>query len=225
MARRLRRALARLGVGLGLGLGLALALYLGAAVLLGLLPTPGDGAPARDGIEIAVTSNLFHTEMILPMAAADIDWADRCPPASGDAAADAIAFGWGDRGFYLETRRWADLRVTTALRALLFSSDVLMHVTCVGEVSRIAERQRITISPDAYRRLAGYIGASFRRDEAGRPIRRPEPGYGPHDAFYAAVGTYSPFQTCNEWLAAGLRQAGIRTGWWAPFAFGVTAHL
>ena len=56
-------------------------------------------------------------------------------------------------------------------------------------------------------------------------IRRPEPGYGPHDAFYAAVGTYSPFQTCNEWLAAGLRQAGIRTGWWAPFAFGVTAHL
>jgi len=102
---------------------------------------------------------------------------------------------------------------------------VVLHVTYIGEVSRIDERQRITITPAAYRRLADYIRASFRHDAAGRPIRRPEPGYGAHDAFYDAVGVYSPLRTCNEWLAAGLRQAGIRTGWWAPFAFGITTHL
>jgi uncharacterized protein (TIGR02117 family) len=222
MVRLLRRALA--------GLGLALVAYLGAAVLLGLLPANRDFAPPRDGIEISVTSNLFHTDVILPMAAAGVDWARWCPPdaqaaEAGDAAAGHIAFGWGDRAFYLETRRWTDLRATTALHALLFSSDVLLHVTDVGDVDRIADRQRVTITPEAYRRLADYIRASFRRDATGRPIRRPEPGYGAHDAFYQAVGTYSPFQTCNEWLAAGLRQAGIRTGWWAPFGFGITTHL
>jgi uncharacterized protein (TIGR02117 family) len=217
----LRRTLA----GLGLGFGLTVAVYLGAALLLGLLPTNRGFAPAQDGVEIAVTSNRFHTDVILPTAAAGIDWTRWCPPDPGDAAADHIAFGWGDRAFYLETRRWADVRATTALRALLFSSDVVLHVTYVGDVAKLGERQRIMIAPDAYRRLAEYIRASFRIDAAGRPSGRPEPGYGPHDAFYAAVGTYSPFQTCNEWLAAGLRRAGIRTGWWAPFAFGITAHL
>jgi uncharacterized protein (TIGR02117 family) len=217
VARLVRRALA--------GLGLALLAYLGAALLLGLLPANRDFVPTPDGIEIAVTSNLFHTDVILPMVAAGVDWTAWCPPDPGDLTAGAIAFGWGDRGFYLETRRWADLRPASALRALLFSSDVVLHVTYIGEVSRIGERQRVTIAPEAYRRLAGYIRASFRRDAAGRPIRRPEPGYGAHDAFYDAVGIYSPLQTCNEWLAAGLRQAGIRTGWWAPFAFGITTHF
>jgi len=223
--RGLRRALA--------GLALAIAVYLGAALLLGLLPAnrdfaPVSGGPGADGIEITVTSNGFHTDLILPLAAAGIDWAEWCPPETGQTTGQTtgfIGFGWGDRDFYLETRSLADLRAATALHALWFSSDVLIHVTAIADPGRIAGRRRVTVAPAVYRRLADYVRAAFRLDAAGRPIRRPEPGYGAHDAFYEAVGTYSPFRTCNEWLAAGLRQAGIRTGWWAPFAFGVTAHL
>ena len=222
MARALGRALGRVLATLG---GL-IALYLAAAVGLGLLPVNRDFTPAADGVEIALVSNGFHVDLILPMSAAGIDWTSWCPPAAfGGAAAPAIAFGWGDRDFYLETPSYADMRPLTALRALLFSSRTLLHVTYVDDPRRIVDRRRITITPAAYRRLAASVAATFRRDAAGNTERLPVRGYGARDAFYRAVGTYSPFETCNEWLGAGLRQAGIRTGWWTPFAFGITAHL
>jgi hypothetical protein len=31
--------------------------------------------------------------------------------------------------------------------------------------------------------------------------------------------------TCNEFLAQGLRQAGIRAGLWSPFTNGIVTHL
>ena len=220
--RTLARAIGRALV----AIGALIALYLVAAVVLGLAPANRAVVAPAEGIEIAVSANLFHADVILPMSAAGIDWTKWCPPAAfGGAPASHIAFGWGDRDFYLETRTLADLKPLTALRAVLFSSHTLLHVSYVDDPRRIAGLRRVTISPDAYRRLAAYIEATFRRDAEGRPIKRPEPGYGARDAFYDAIGTYSPFVTCNEWLAAGLRQAGVPTGWWAPFAFGITAHL
>jgi uncharacterized protein (TIGR02117 family) len=214
--RQLRRALA--------ALGLAIALYGGAGTALGLLPVNRDFAPAAAGIEIAVASNGFHTDVILPLRAAGIDWADWCPPAARERTPRFIVIGWGDRDFYLETRTLADLRLGTALRALLFSRDTLLHVDYLDDLAGL-DAHRVSVAPATYAVLAGYLRAAFRLDAAGRPIRLAERGYGVRDAFYAAVGTYSPFETCNEWLAAGLRQAGIRTGLWAPFAFGITAHL
>jgi uncharacterized protein (TIGR02117 family) len=216
----LRRALA--------GLGLLIVVYLAAAVGLGLLPVNRDFAPMPDGIPISIVSNGFHTDLIVPMTVAGpdwtVDWEAWCPPDAG-APTRFIAFGWGDRDFYLETRRLADLRPLTALRAVLFSTTTVVHVTAIADPAAFADRRMVTIAPASYRRLAAYLRATFRLDAAGRPIRRPEAGYGLRDAFYEAVGTYSPWMTCNEWVAAGLRQAGIRTGFWAPFAFGITAHL
>lgn len=206
-------------------LGLVIASYLGAAVALGLLPVNRDFAPARDGIEIAIASNGFHTDLFLPMRAAGIDWSEWCPPMRDDGTARFVGFGWGDRRFYLETPSLADMQLGTALHAVWFSSDVVLHVESIDDLVQLGDAHRLTITPAAYRTLAGYVRASFRLDGTNRPIRRPEPGYRPADGFYAARGTYSPFETCNEWLAEGLRAAGIRTGWWAPFAFGITAHL
>ena len=218
------------GRGLARGLKILGALiggYLVAAVALGLLPANRDFTQAADGVEIGFVSDGFHVDIVLPMTAAGIDWTRWCPTdAFGGAPAPAIAFGWGDQDFYLETRSYADVRPLTALRALLFSTHTLLHVTYVDNPSRIGDAYHITITPEVYRRLASYIAATFRRDGAGdRAERLPVRGYGARDAFYRAAGTYSPFETCNEWLGAGLRQAGIRTGWWTPFAFGITAHL
>ena len=218
MLRGLRRALG--------GLAILIAGYVAAAVALGLTPANRDFTPVAAGIEIAVSASLFHADVILPMRAAGVDWADWCPPAAfGGAPAAHIAFGWGDRDFYLETRTLADLKPLVALKAVSFSTDTVLHVAYVDDPSRLLDLRRVTITPDAYRRLADYVRATFRTDGGGRPLKRPEPGYGGRDAFYDALGVYSPLQTCNEWLAAGLRRAGIRTGWWAPLAFGITAHL
>jgi uncharacterized protein (TIGR02117 family) len=214
--RWLRRALAALGG--------VLVLYGVAGTGLGLLPVNRNFTPADSGIEIAVVSNGFHTDVILPLQAAGVDWASWCPPAAHDPPPRYVAIGWGDRDFYLETRRWTDLRPATALRALTVSRDTLLHVDYLGGLAGL-DAHRVSLAPATYRALAAYVRAAFRLDDTGRPVRLPAPGYGARDAFYAAVGTYSPVETCNEWLAAGLRQAGIRTGLWAPFAFGITAHF
>ena len=46
-------------------------------------------------------------------------------------------------------------------------------------------------------------------------------GYGPQDVFYDAPGTYTVANTCNQWTSDTLAAAGVRTGWWTPFAGGV----
>lgn len=200
--------------------------YTGLATMLGLVPVNRDFVPAADGIELSITANLFHTDIILPMSAAGIDWASWCPPEDfGGLAASHIAFGWGDRDFYLATPRLADFKPRTALKALLFSPDTVLHVRYAADPSGLAERWRVRVTTAQYRRLAAYLRESFRTDDKGRPILVAGHAYGRRDAFYEAVGRYSFLTTCNEWLAAGLRKAGIPTGWWAPFALGITAHL
>lgn len=203
-----------------------LALYGVAAVVLGLVPANRGYVAPADGIEIAIVSNGFHVDVILPMQAAGIDWSQWCPPERfGGAPASHIAFGWGDRDFYVATPGLANIHPLTALKAVSFSTTTVLHVIYVDDPTQLADRRRLVVSPERYRQLAAYIQASFRRDDAGRTIARPERGYHSRDAFFEAVGVYSPLMTCNEWLAAGLRRAGLPTGWWAPFAFGVTAHL
>ncbi len=220
--RRWRRALGSTLLGIAGLIGL----YGIAAVLLGLLVANRDWTEPRDGIEIAVVSNGFHADLIVPMQAAGVDWTRWCPPdAVGGAPAAHIGFGWGDRDFFLETRHWQDVRLLTALKAVSFSTTTALHVMYVDDVTAYTRRQRLIVAPETYRALADYIQATFRRDKSGRTIALPASGYGPRDAFYEAIGIYSPLMTCNEWLAAGFRQAGLPTGWWAPFAFGITAHL
>lgn len=200
--------------------------YAALATVLGLIPVNRDFVPAADGIELSITANLFHTDVILPMSAAGIDWASWCPPEDfGGLAASHIAFGWGDRDFYIATPRLADLKPWTALKAVLFSPHTVLHVRYAEDPSGLVERWHVRITTAQYRRLATYIRDSFRTDDKGRPILVAGHSFGRRDAFYEAVGSYSFLTTCNEWLAAGLRKAGIPTGWWAPFANGITAHL
>ncbi|MBV8168333.1 MAG: TIGR02117 family protein [Alphaproteobacteria bacterium] len=214
-------------IGRGLiGAAALIALYAVAAVTLGLLPANRGYVAPAEGIELSVVSNGFHADLIVPMQAAGIDWRAWCPPEKfGGAPAAHIGFGWGDKDFFVETRTLQDVTLTTALKAVSFSRETALHVMYVDDVRGFPARKRLIVSPETYRALADYIQASFKRGPTGRPIARPEPGYGPRDAFFDATGTYSPLRTCNEWLAEGLRQAGLPTGWWSPFAFGVTAHL
>jgi hypothetical protein len=39
--------------------------------------------------------------------------------------------------------------------------------------------------------------------------------------FYEAPGAYTVTNTCNQWTSDMLAEAGVRTGWWTPFAGGV----
>lgn len=220
------RALIRFVGRIALGLAAAAALYLATALVLGLWAVHRDFAhtpPDAGGVEIYLRTNGVHAEFVLP-AFAPHDWSAEFPP---DALIDParvasvqpyrwIAFGWGDRDFFIVTRTWRDLRPRAAWVALSGSGRGAMHVEYVAH-PHAYPGQRIAVSAAQYAALVAYLRASFERDPLGAPVRIDAPGFFATDAFYEAVDVYHLFFTCNEWVRRGLATAGVRTSVWAPF--------
>ena len=205
---------ALLFLGLVLGYGVA-------GLIGGALPANAAWRPPVDGVRIYVESNGVHVGLVVPKVAAGVDWrgiapgADLRDPRYG--GYDHLAFGWGERAFFLETATWADVRLGTVLAAARGSDATLMHVEHVP-APRVGGRSRsVLLRPAEYRRLAAYIRASL------APERTRYRGYDANDVFYAARGHYSAVQTCNAWTGDALRQAGVRIGRWTPFPVTVTA--
>jgi uncharacterized protein (TIGR02117 family) len=208
--------------------------YLLGALLLGVVPVNRNWVPTppdAGGVTVFLRTNGVHAELVLP-AAAPFDWRAELPPAEVvDAARLAaspplawIAFGWGDRAFFIRTRTWADLRADIALSALLGRGPAAMHVEYITRPQDYRV-QRIDLSAAQYTRLVAGLRAGFARDAAGRPRRFDDPGYFDTDAFYEGTGRYSMVLTCNEWIRRVLAGAGVRTAAWAPFEAALFWHL
>ncbi len=221
---------------------LSLAAYLVAAVLLGVVPQNGDWRPSPDGIDVYFTTNGVHADLIVPVHAIDVDWAVRLSMEelqSPDGLTEDIAFGWGDRGFYLETPTWADFHASTAFMALTgldtsvlhaeavpipeIDHDVLEHDVVRKPVPTFrhhaldAKTRHMRLSETQYRRLAAFIENSFEHGSGGDVIAIPGAHYRFGDAFFEAKGHYSLFMTCNEWVRRALLAAGVRVPLWSPF--------
>ena len=191
--------------------------YFGAALVGSLWPANADWREAKEGIAVYVEDNGVHTGIVLPVRAASVDWRETV---RADAIADPrfaghgwIAFGWGDRDFYVNTPSWSEMNPFRTIAALAGAGTTVVHVEHVAEPVASRDVRRIVLRPDEYRRLAAFVRGSF--DPEGPPPAR---GYGRHDAFYAATGRYNLFGTCNEWTGRALRTAGVRMGVWTPLA-------
>ena len=206
------------------------AAYLSAAALAGLVPI----GPATDRgpkeVDIYVHSNGVHADLLLPVTALDIDWRRRLPtyddPDVADGGFPYLAFGWGDRSFYLNTPTWADLDAQTALLALSGMDGTVMHVQSASPPPLGPRTARLSLTAGQYHQLVDFIDQSFQHDGAGLPI--PIAGahyYGRHDAFFEGRGHYSMVTTCNEWTRQALSHAGQRTAVWAPFDIALFHHM
>jgi uncharacterized protein (TIGR02117 family) len=191
------------------------------ALALGLAPANRGFTQVKDGISIYVLSNGVHADLVLPVVALGLRWDEWIEPSLFPVDvrhSPYIAFGWGDQAFYLETPTWADLKVSTAIRATLLPSPSALHVTYHRQAPRENERcRRILISEAQYLTLAAYILRAFVPDENGDPQLILAPGYFDDDRFFVARGNYDYINTCNEWVNRALRRAGIRACLWAPF--------
>ena len=204
-----------------------LVLYIGCALLLGAIPRNTGFVESENGISVYVRTNGVHAELILPTRSSAFDWSTEFPVGHMRALAaptEWIAFGWGDRGFMVNTPTWSDLRPGTAIVALSGAGSGAMHVEYI-ETPTAYKSRRIRISSAEYERLVAYIRASFVRDRDGRVRQIDAPGYFETDAFYEAVPSYTFWYTCNEWTRRALASAGIRTAVWAPFDTAVFYHL
>lgn len=203
--------------------------YLLIAFVLGAIPVGENNPPNKEGIEIFIESNGVHTDFVLPIQSEFIDWHAYFPFAhfrNGDLASKShISFGWGDRGFYLETPNWSDLKFSTALKALFLTSRTAMHVTYRNKPATNKMRKSVILSPAQYEQLVDYILASFQQGPAEKVVLIPNQSYWGYDAFYTGNGSYNLRITCNEWTGRGLRIIGVKTGLWTPLAQSILFHL
>ena len=203
-------------------------LYFFTALLLGLIAVNPPPRPSAEDVDIFVTSNGVHTSLVLPMVSPTRDWRTVLPflNASPETArAPFLAIGWGDRGFYLQTPAWAELKPSTALRALTGLDTAVLHIEASVEPPLSDRARRVRLSPARLATLIATIDASLTRDEAGRARQVAGAHYNDFDAFYEAGGHYSLFYTCNEWARSALSQAGVRMPVWSPFTAAIFHHL
>ena len=196
-----------------------LVLFFASAWIGSAIPRNSDWQESASGVQIMIGSNGVHTEIVMPLTTAQKDWREDFP--SKDLLAPTrnythIAVSWGEKEVFLNTPTWADLTFSTALGAV-WSGEGLLHVSHYVRPRSSPSYRTLTISTAEYSRLVEEIQGAILPAEARTSYR----GYGEHDVFYSAPGTYHLANTCNQWTSDTLAAAGIKTGWWTPLAGGV----
>lgn len=182
--------------------------------------------PVNDAdITIYILTNGVHTDLVVPVRTPQIDWSTRIPfrnTVANDTAASLLAFGWGDKGFYLETPTWGDLKASTAFKAAFNLSTSAIHATYYRSLRENESCRPIMINKAQYARLITYINNSFQTGADGQPLNIvTHANYDNNDAFYEAQGSYNLFHTCNTWANSGLKSCGQKACRWTIFDTGI----
>lgn len=173
-----------------------------------------------DSATVIIGSNGYHTSYILPVKINAYDWSKDFPVEPG---IKFIEFGWGNREFYMSR----DFSLKSTLKAM-FPSATVMHIVYLdknpGEWFKNPRHKQINLCREEYQALVRHINDSFQTDSTEEKIYLDRGLYGPSE-FYEGKGKYHAFQTCNTWVAEGLREAGVNTPLWAGTAQSIMWHL
>lgn len=198
-------------------------------VVLGLsrISVNSDVIEPEKGIEIYLLSNGVHTDIVVPVKTPTTDWSEKVKfqnTKANDTTAKYLAFGWGDKGFYLNTPTWADLKFSTAFYAASGLSTSAMHCTFYKRMKEDEECRKIIITEKQYKALVDFIQNSFQMKN-GQVIKiETDAVYGNNDAFYEANGSYNLFYTCNTWTNSALKAADQKASLWTVYDKGILMH-
>ena len=203
--------------------------YLLIAFIGSVIPVNSSFRPAENGVEIYIRSNGVHTDIVVPIHSKECDWAQKISLADfagKEADLKYMGFGWGDKGFYLSTPTWADLKFSTAFNAMFWLSTSAVHLTCYNQAPNEGSHvKKIKISAAQYLKIVAHIDAAFKKDTDQKyQIIKGAHYAGVNDNFYEGDGTYSLFNTCNCWTNRGLKQAGINAAFFGPSAWSIMRY-
>ncbi|WP_368413180.1 TIGR02117 family protein [Dongia sp.] len=197
------------------------------AMLLGMIPGRAAAIGEPTDYHFYACDNGVHVDIILPAVGGGRDWFGIFPPRdfAGDVTgASHLALGWGAKAFFATTKEWRDIRPGPVLRALFWRDSSVVHVTYHGDPQGLPNCRALATDQAGADAMFRYIDDSLDRP-VGQAWRELLPGYWPSDAFYAAMGRYSLFRTCNVWSAELLRESGRKMALWSPFSFQVMGLL
>ncbi len=178
-------------------------------------------------IDIYISTNGVHTDIVLPIKNEIKDWTNDIQfnhTKNKDSIMNFVAIGWGDKGFYLDTPEWSDLKASTAFKAATGLSTTAMHTTFYKTLKEDESCKKIKISKENYIKLVAYISDSFQKDTNLKTINIPNNFYGKNDSFYEANGSYSLIKTCNTWANSALKASNQKAAFWTPYDGGIFNH-
>ncbi len=179
-------------------------------------------------IPIYIYTNGVHTDIVMPIKSEQIDWSQKIPfdnTISKRTDFNYVGIGWGDKGFYLDTPTWSQLKVSTAFYAAFWLGDSAMHTTFYKTMKEGDDCKKIMITKSQYADLIQFVDSKFDKNSAGQNILIPTDAvYSKDDAFYEAQGSYSFLYTCNTWTNNALKEAGQKAALWTPTDFGIFQH-
>ncbi len=206
---------------------LSLVTYLLIVTLLSFVSVNKDLVENQQEIPIYILTNGVHTDIVLPIKNEYHDWTSQLKfehTKSKDTTYQYVALGWGDKGFYLDTPTWADLKASTAVKAATGLSSSAMHVTFYKHLKENKSCKKIQISLENYKKLISFINESFQAKSGDFLKIETNAVYGKHDVFYEANGSYSLFYTCNSWANQALKAANQRAALWTISDSGIFRH-
>jgi uncharacterized protein (TIGR02117 family) len=162
-------------------------------------------SPERGCKTIYVVNHGWHTGVI-------VNWEHMAvslwPATDNIPRGKYIEFGWGDEQFYQADEITAGMRV----KAVFLPTAAVMHVVGLPDHPRVyykgAETLAIDVSSRGLENLVRFLRGSYARDMEGS-LTILGPGLQENSYFYKAEGTYSAFNTCNNWVARALRKTGF----------------
>jgi uncharacterized protein (TIGR02117 family) len=175
--------------------------------------------------KMLILSNGVHTDIVLPVKNELANWS-KCFSFKNTRGKQPhegwVAFGWGDKGFYLNTPTWGDLTFSTAFKACSGLSSTALHVTYRDSIKQDSTNCiTMNLTKREFLDLKNYIHQSIQKKN-GKSIHIPTGAvYGENDAFYEATGTYHLFYTCNSWTNEALKACNQKACVWTPFESGI----
>ena len=120
--------------------------------------------------------------------------------------AQFLKIGWGDYHYYgnpLQSRYMG-------LKALFLPTSAVLGVQGTGDIDELTEQKNIyeiSLEKSKWNNIIDFVCSFFCRDSKDQvSLVRTKPN---NEHFFAAHGTYSIFNTCNNWTASALKAASL----------------
>lgn len=182
------------------------------------------GAPTA---RIGLARGPLHYDLLLPLtddSRAAFGFLDDGGLPVYDRRAIWLVVGWGAEAFYTSVERYSDVTAPVLWRAVT-GDDPVLRFDLAGDVSGVSGLEWIDASPAQITALQAAILRQVSRDYQGVAIRLPPVSAGQTHLFYRANGRFDLFHTCNDWIGARLRDAGLPFGAWTPTTQAVALSL
>ncbi len=189
--------------------------YLFFSLVITFIPVSSKPSDCRQKHSIYIaSSNMIHSDFILPVELLSTELRKDLVLEPEDRF---IAFGWGDKNFYVNTPTWGDLTATNVFLALFTAGPSAVHVIRLPEQEDYWLEIKLCDSQLEY--INQYINRKFQKEGGSSKIHFASMSYTDKDDFYFGNGSLSLFFTCNSWVNEGLKFIGKPACLWTPYSF------